>query len=230
MLDDGRRRMKILALSDEVVENLYGPHIKHQYGDIDLILGCGDLPYYYLEFIVTMLDVPLYYVPGNHDAPVQYLSDGRTISRAEGCEQLDGKVMRTAPRRQAPPVLLAGLGGCLRYNNDGTHQYTQTEMWGRVMRLAPGLVANRLRYGRYLDILITHAPPRGIHDGPDHTHTGFDAFPRLMETFRPRYVLHGHAHVYRQDTVTRTRYRQTEVLNVYPYRLIEWEPEREWSA
>jgi len=218
--------VKILALSDEVVDFIYSPRIKEQYADVDLVLGCGDLPFYYLEFIVTVLNVPLFYVAGNHDKPSQYLSDGRIIHRAEGCEALDGTTAgaryrshdSTAPRR----VLLAGLGGCLRYNLEPNHQYTQGEMTGRALRLAPALLANRLNYGRYLDIVVTHAPPRGIHDGPDHAHTGFEAFLRLMDVFKPRFLLHGHAHVYRRDAVTVTHYKATDVINVYPYRLIEF--------
>lgn len=213
--------MKLLALSDEVVDFLYSPAIRERYGDVDLIVGCGDLPFYYLEFIVTMLNAPLYYVPGNHDKPQQYLNDGRIIRRAEGCEPIDGRAVRwRCPGRR--PVLLAGLGGSLRYNNDAAHQYTQGEMAARARGLAPPLVWNRLRFGRALDILITHAPPRGIHDAPDLAHTGVDAFLRVMDVFRPRFLLHGHSHVYRPDTPTTTRYQHTEVLNVYPYRLIEW--------
>lgn len=218
--------MKILALSDEVVDFIYSPQIKDHYADVDLVLGCGDLPFYYLEFIVTMLDVPLFYVAGNHDRPSQYLSDGRIISRAEGCELLDG--MAASLRSRSPDgatrqnVLLAGLGGCLRYNQEPYHQYTQGEMAGRALRLAPALLTNRLRHGRYLDILIAHAPPRGIHDGADLAHTGFDVFRRLMEICRPRYLLHGHAHVYRRDAVTVTRYQDTDVVNVHPYRVIEF--------
>ncbi len=215
--------MKILALSDEVVDALYSAAIKERYADVDFVVGCGDLPFYYLEFIVTMLNVPLYYVPGNHDKPNQYLSDGRIISRAEGCESIDGRVARCeAAGRQ--PVLLVGLGGSLRYNNEGVHQYSQNEMAARAWGLAPALAANRLRFGRALDLLVTHAPPRGIHDGADLAHTGFDVYRRFMDLFRPRFLLHGHSHVYRPDTVVTTPYGQTEVLNVYPYRLIEWEP------
>jgi Icc-related predicted phosphoesterase len=216
--------MKILALSDEVVDSIYSPQIKSKFAGVDLVLGCGDLPFYYLEFIVTMLDVPLFYVAGNHDKPNQYLSDGRIISRAEGCESLDGVAarVRRADGARHSPLLLAGLGGSLRYNREPHHQYAQGEMTGRALRLAPALLVNRLSHGRYLDILITHAPPRGIHDGPDRAHTGFDVFLRLMDLCRPRYLLHGHAHVYRQDAVTVTRYKHTEVVNVYPYRLIEF--------
>jgi predicted phosphodiesterase len=217
--------MKILALSDEVVEALYSAAITDRYADVDVVIGCGDLPFYYLEFIVTMLNVPLYYVPGNHDKPNQYLSDGRILSRAEGCELIDGRTAVCA-RVGRPPLLLAGLGGSLRYNDAAEHQYTQSEMAARAWGLGPALLANRLRFGRALDVLVAHAPPRGIHDAADQAHTGFDAYRRFMDMFQPRFLLHGHSHVYRPDTVTRTAYQRTEVLNVYPYRLIEWEPGR----
>lgn len=215
--------VKILALSDEVVDFLYSPQIKERYGDVDLVLGCGDLPYFYLEFIVSVLDVPLYYVPGNHDKLAQYLSDGRILRSAEGCTAADEQVLRAqAFKRPGPELLLAGLGGSLRYNREVGHQYTQAQMATRLWRLAPHLWFNRWRYGRAVDIFLSHAAPRGIHDGPDLAHTGFDAFLRAMDWFKPRLWLHGHSHIYRPDTVRTTHYQSTEVINVYPYRLIEW--------
>lgn len=211
--------MKILALSDEVVESLYRPEIKDRFGDVDVILGCGDLPFFYLEFMVTILGKPLYYVHGNHDKPSQYLSDGRIIDRAEGCESLEDRVSKV--EANGATALVAGLGGSIRYNI-GPHQYTQAEMHGRVLSLSPVLLANRVRHGRFLDILIAHSPPRGIHESGDFAHTGFEAFCTVMDRFRPKYLLHGHSHVYRNDAVTATRYKDTQVLNVYPYRLIEF--------
>jgi len=91
----------------------------------------------------------------------------------------------------------------------------------KAWQLLPGLMFNRLRYGRYLDILVTHAPPFGIHDGEDFPHRGFKTFLNLMDRFRPRFLLHGHKHVCGADT-WRTRYQDTEVINVHPFRVIEW--------
>ena len=84
--------MKILAVSDQVVENLYSPEVGQRFGDIDLILGCGDLPDYYLEFLVSTLNVPLYYVHGNHDQTFGDSSAGTRKFRARGCELLDSRV------------------------------------------------------------------------------------------------------------------------------------------
>ncbi|MBL8059006.1 MAG: metallophosphoesterase family protein, partial [Anaerolineales bacterium] len=165
--------MKILALSDEVVDSIYSPRITERFADVDLVVGCGDLPFYYLEFVVTMLNRPVYYVHGNHDKPSQYLSDGRIIDQAEGCLPLETLSVRAQSRGR--DLLLAGLGGSLQYNF-GQHQYSQRDMHRRVLQLTPALLVNRARYGRFLDVLITHAPPRGIHDSSDRAHTGFEAF------------------------------------------------------
>ena len=51
--------MKVLAVSDRVVGHIYSTGVRKSYSDVDLIVGCGDLPFYYLEFLVSSLDVPL---------------------------------------------------------------------------------------------------------------------------------------------------------------------------
>lgn len=210
--------MKILALSDQVVEHLYSPLVKERFGDVDLVVGCGDLPNYYLDYIVSMLNVPLALVPGNHDLPVAPLHSDQGPESSGGprwSANIDGSVV------QEQGVLMAGLGGSIRYRPDGIHQYTQAEMAGRVLKLAPRLYWNRIRHGRFLDILVTHAPPRGIHDAEDPAHVGFQVFNRFIARFRPRYLLHGHSHVYRRCDVTTTLVGPTTIINVYPYRLIE---------
>ncbi len=208
--------MKILALSDRTVEAVYSPRIALLYSDVDLVVGCGDLPYYYLEYIATKLKAPVVYVPGNHDGP-QYTASGRTIAYAEGCILVDGRV------QEVNGLLIAGLGGSMRYRPYAVHQYTEAEMRLRIMRLIPYLIANRVRYGRYLDLLVTHAPPYGIHDGPDLPHRGFKAFLTLMRYARPRYLLHGHWHTYGRRLAYTTVYERTTVVNVYPLRVIEWD-------
>jgi Icc-related predicted phosphoesterase len=211
--------MKILAISDQVVEHLYSPAVKEQFADVALVVGCGDLPYYYLEFVVSMLNVPLAQVPGNHDPPptVAGLHEDTRICApiAEGCGNIDGLVV------EEQGLLLAGLGGSIRYRPDGVHQYTQGEMALRILRLTPRLFWNRLRHGRFLDILVTHAPPRGVHDSTDPAHVGFDAFNRFIAMFRPRFLMHGHTHVWRRDAITCTQVGSTTVLNVCPFRVIE---------
>lgn len=183
-----------------------------------MLIGCGDVPYYYLDFLVSALDIPLFYVRGNHDGGRQYRSDGTVWRGVQGGFNLHGRVVRD------DDIWLAGLEGSMRYKRDSTAMYTEAEMTREVMRLLPRMALNRLRFGRGCDILVTHSPPRGIHDRDDLTHTGFKIFLWLMRVFRPRYLLHGHIHRYRQDEPNVTRYDETLVVNVYPKLLLDYPP------
>ena len=142
--------MKILAVSDQVEERLYSPAVKSFGSGIDLLVGCGDLPYEYLEYLLNVLNVPMIYVPGNHD-PVYSPKDPR--SHVEGAINIDLKTI------QFKGLLLAGMGGSIRYRDDGVNQYGQTEMYTRALRLVFPLLWNRARYGRALDILVTQLDP-----------------------------------------------------------------------
>ena len=206
--------MKILALSDEVVDRLYTLAANHYFDDVDLLLSCGDLPYEYLEYLLTIANLPLYYVPGNHDPEYQELVGD---SRAEGGVNLDLKTTRF------DNFLIAGVGGSIRYRPDGINQYTQAQIYARILKLIPTLLLNKIRYGRALDILITHSPPFGIHDDSDsHAHQGLKALNLLIRWAKPRYHFHGHTHFYRQNLESSiTQYGETEVMNIFPYKIIE---------
>jgi len=207
--------MRILAISDKVVPALYNPELRQLVGAIDLVLSCGDLPNYYIDYVASMLGVRCFMVHGNHAAGQEFVDPGGLDAPPRHPMDIDLRVVHEKG------LLLAGLDGCIRYNRNPRFQYTQSQMWRRALRLAPPLLWNRITHGRALDILVTHSPPAGIHDGPDRAHQGFDAFLWLMRTFKPRYLLHGHKHVYRNDEVTSTPYRVTTVVNVYPWRVIE---------
>lgn len=208
--------VKILCVSDKVVEYLYSPNVAERLTDIDVILGCGDLPYYYLEFLLSILNIPLFYVHGNHDPEKEYLADGTAVTGPSGATNLH------CTTYSEKNLLLAGLEGSIRYRN-GLFQYNQREMWHNVVYLIPRLLVNKVRYGRYLDILVTHSPPYGIHNGEDHVHVGFKSFLWLMKTFKPRYLVHGHRHIYSPAEVTETQYIDTKVINIYPYKILDIE-------
>lgn len=205
--------MKILAVSDIELGFIYNLQVAQRFKDVDILFGCGDLPYYYLEFLVSMLDKPLYYVRGNHASRIEITTAGERKS-PWGAIDLHRKVIRTDSN-----LLLAGIEGCNRYNK-GDHQYTQAEMWQMVLGMVPKLLYNRIRYGRFLDIFVSHAPPWRIHDMDDLPHRGIKAFRWLIKVFQPRYHLHGHIHVYHSNVVTQTQVGRTTVLNCYGYREI----------
>ena len=207
--------MKILAVSDVELDLIYSPQITTRFEDVDLLIGCGDLPYYYLEYMISMLNVPMYYVRGNH---VSNVEAGATTERNEpwGAVDLHRKVLS-----DATGLILAGIEGSLRYNF-GSHQYSQSEMWTFAFLMTPALFYHRLRYGRYVDILVTHAPPWKVHDSDDLPHRGIKAFNWLARVFKPAYHLHGHIHVYRSNTIRETRVGQTLVVNSYGYSKLEF--------
>ena len=204
--------MKILAVSDQALERVYTLSASGQFQDVDLIFGCGDLPFTYLEYLVTMLNRPMFYVPGNHDPQ---FDPGSKASRAEGGTNLDLKMVRHNT------FLIAGLGGCVRYRPDGTNQYTQAEAYIRAFRLIPRLLLNRIQYGRALDILISHSPPFGIHDDSDPAHHGLKALNWLIRVAGPRYHFHGHTHFTKTNLEnSETTIGITKIVNVYPYKTI----------
>ena len=207
------RHVKILAVSDEVVERLYSLCSNGHFGDVQLILGCGDLPYPYLENLLTILNVPLMYVPGNHDP--NYRSENK-LAYVEGATHLDLKLTRFNK------FLIGGLGGSIRYRPDGTNQYSQTEAYLRAFRMLPRLMLNRMNYGRSLDILITHSPPFGIHDEDSQAHQGLKAINWLLRVAKPRYHFHGHTHFHRRNIEpSETALDITRIINIYPYKVLE---------
>lgn len=205
--------VNILAISDHIENLVYSDHIRERFGRIDLVLSCGDLPPNYLEYVVSTLNVPLYGVRGNHD-------HGRAFDTIPHGSLGPGTIDLHAQTAQSHGLLLAGLEGSMEYNG-GPHQYSETGMRLQIARLVPQLILNKLRHGRYLDILITHAPPCGIHDQPDRCHKGFASLRRFLQRFRPRYHLHGHIHIYDRQTITRTQFEDTTVLNAYGFREVK---------
>ena len=205
---------KILSISDTVADLVYSPLIAQRFRDVDLVLSCGDLPIDYLEYIVSMLNKPLYFVRGNHAQDRIVTSDGTVRAGPEGCTEIHRKVINHNG------LLIGGLEGSMRYR-DGPHQYTPWQMEMMVTLMFPQMYWNTIRYGRPVDIFVTHAPPLGIHDGTDLCHRGFGAFLGLMDRYRPQYLIHGHTHLYRRDAQRVTQYGDTTVLNTFGFQVIE---------
>ena len=230
--------MKILAISDVVNDKIYSPYIKNIVGDIDIIVSCGDLPMYYLDYVVSMLGKPLYYVCGNHDhyvrrggitSPVPYslpkvkAGNVRFKNSVEdynynnfGGKNIDGKM------EYVDGKIITGLEGSYLYNY-GEHQYTDTDMFWKIMGRTPALMMNKLVRGRYLDILITHAPPFGIHDGDDIPHRGFKSYLSFIKRFKPKYLLHGHTHLYDYNIKREDEYYGTKIVNCFDYQILNIE-------
>jgi calcineurin-like phosphoesterase family protein len=197
--------VRVLAVSDEVDEALSVDPSSVR--DAELILACGDLPFDYLGFLMNALEVPLVFVPGNHDPDVA----GYRTSRAglpvraglpsvppwpAGAVNADGAVVDVAGLR------IAGLGGCLRYR-EGPNQYSERQQARRARRLARRVRWRQRRDGRGVDVLLTHAPPAGLGDREDRPHRGFACLHGLVGRIEPPLLLHGHVHPFGEETPDR---------------------------
>ena len=217
--------LKILCISDQIDPLVYSSNIKERFSDVDLVLSAGDLPLDYLDFIVSSLNKPVFFVFGNHhtnelrfyrktyNTPVDII---QLNSFEYGC----GAIHLGTKVKKEGDFILAGFGGSMRYNN-GENQFTDFQMFIEAARLIPHLFWNRIIYGRFLDILLTHAPPKGIHDKNDKCHWGFKAYLWFMKVFKPKYLVHGHIHLYDLSEVRCTKWKNTTVINAYSHYIID---------
>lgn len=222
--------MKILCVADHIDPLVYSTSIKSRFTGVELILGAGDLPLNYYDFIMSTLNKPLLFVFGNHNLRHIHLYK-RHRDAARGVRPsvpLTGTYLPTGAKyignrlHKEKFLLVAGLGGSIWYNG-GQNQFREHQVALRIAKMIPRMIYNKLCFGRYLDILLTHAPPAGIHDMDDPCHRGFKVFLWFMRTFKPKYLVHGHTHLYSGEAVRRTRYRDTIVVNAYDHVVIEAE-------
>jgi len=198
--------MNILAISDHIQPQLENAdYLRRTYSNIDMVISCGDLPAYYLDYLTSALSAPLFYVRGNHD-------EHYTESEPGG-ENLHSRAVRYQG------LWLAGLEGSMRYNN-GPVQYDDLSVLRFMLSLAPGMWRRRRRLGAGVDILVTHSPPRGIHDLTDQAHRGFKALRWAIWWFQPRYLIHGHVDIWDRRRPVETHVGSTTILNIDPLKLL----------
>lgn len=198
--------LKILAVADAPDRALSDHFNPERWRGIDVIMSCGDLEPEYLDYLVSRLNVPCFYVRGNHDAVYAERPPG-------GCEDLNGRIVRFRGLR------LAGLEGARWYGGQGVECTDRAMAW-RARRL--GLKA---LFSGALDILLTHAPPTfrpedrpegaGSEPEPDRVHRGFDSIRDLVLGQRPRLHLHGHTHLGYGRGEREKRLGSTRVIDCY---------------
>lgn len=242
--------MKILCVSDQIDPLIYNSNAVKNFPDIDLILCAGDLPMDYVDFIVSVFNKPTYFIFGNHDlkeykyyhhvpgtssspaatsqSTPHFVSEGSRKNEQHnhhhgavyaGFKNLRLKAFSLRENKGKSPLLLTGISGSIRYNN-GLCQFTDQEMKLKLIKLIPGLLLNKLRYGRYIDIFLTHATPYHIHDHNDPCHTGFKCFNWFIKTFKPEFMVHGHIHLYDQREERISKYFSTTVINAFAHHII----------
>ena len=195
--------MRIMILADQAEPTLWEFLDRRKLEGVDLILSCGDLPANYLSFLTCFTHAPILYVHGNHDA--RYAQ-----KPPEGCICIEDRIY------VHEGVRILGLGGSMRYK-PGEHQYTDREMARRIRKL-------RLKLWRSkgFDMLIAHAPLRGIGDAEDLCHRGFESLRALVEKYKPAFFIHGHVHKDYDFRFRRERpYGETVIVNAWTSQFLE---------
>ncbi len=230
--------MKILCVSDYVDPLIYNQNVKEIFPDIDAIICAGDLPMDYIDFIVSVFNKPTYFIFGNHnlkdfgfyhkiDSPQGQQQYMERKHHGSGAKYMGFKTsveniftIKDSVTGKERPLLMAGVSGSLKYNN-GLCQYSDFEMKLKLIKMIPKLLKNKKKYGTYLDIFLTHATPRHIHDHEDPCHKGFECFNWFIEKFKPTYMIHGHIHLYDMREERIGVYNDTTVINAYAHHILE---------
>ena len=208
--------MKILAIADAVSPIIYSSNFPNNLPPFDLVLSAGDMPGHFLEFIATKAHDPTRLCVGKSRKRLSYtIAETDQPQLPGGCINAHGKVI------EHNGVLIAGIEGSARYR-PGPHQYSERQMGMIVRKMTPNLWWNKKRKGRAVDILLTHAAPKGPHEGEDFPHRGVKAFNRFVETWKPKLHIHGHVHLNganaQREYVTSSGVR---VINAFEFTLID---------
>ncbi len=196
--------LKILAVSDFIDKSLTKMVEEKTIQPVDLIISCGDLAPEYLSFLKNKLEKPLFYVKGNHD--IRYNNPSTLL----GCENIHAKLVRFKT------LNILGLEGSIWYSG-GVNQYTDGQMDKIIFRMWFSL----WKKGG-VNLVVTHAPPKNIQDGPDHCHTGFGSFVKLIAKRKPDYFIHGHIHKEFKNFEERTTIvNSTKVINTCGFTILE---------
>ncbi|MCK5350832.1 MAG: metallophosphoesterase family protein [Desulfobacula sp.] len=197
------RNLKILTVSDFIDKSLTQMVEDKTLEPVDLIISCGDLAPEYLSFLRDRLDKPLFYVKGNHD--IRY-----SLSNPVGCKNIHARIVRFKS------INILGLEGSIWYNG-GVNQYTDKEM----KKIIFGMWFSIWRKGG-IDMIVTHAPPRHIHDAQDPCHIGFESFVKLIDKRKPGFFIHGHIHKdFKKHEDRITIVNTTKVVNTCGYTILE---------
>lgn len=208
------RPIRILAVSDEVDDALEAEGTRAAIGELDMIVGCGDLEPPYLAFLADAFRVPLHYVRGNHDVGASWGATERAVLPEP---MADGRVVVENGIRLLP------FAGSPRYAPHGRpgveQQVSSVAMWRRVLRAWPGAARRRPL------LVVSHAAPRGLNDAQDQAHRGFASFRWLLDRLAPPLWLHGHTALVRRGIDARcVRQGGTLIVNVTGATLVELVP------
>ena len=150
------------AISDVPSKALWDYDTRARLEGIDLIPLLRDLPKSIWNISPNFTAAFILYVHGNHDGSYQTWRRARRLHlRGRSGVHMEGAAHH-------------GAGGCQRYNNEDTYQYTEKAMRCRVHKLE-----HQAHKRGGIDLLLTHAPAKGPNDGDDLAHRGFECLTRF---------------------------------------------------
>lgn len=229
--------VRVLAVADTQDRSLYEHFNKERWAKekIELIISCGDLKPGYLDYLVSVFNVPLFYVRGNHDTTYAQNPPGGAIDINDRVESFKG-------------IKFYGLEGSAWYNG-GPAQYTERQMrwrtfWGRLTLSQAGGA----------DVFVAHSaprmcplpekrcicayPPEGTPPNPigqpclveperctwdpsDLPHRGFGTFRDIILKYQPRFFLHGHTHLGYGTRPRELSLGRTRIIDTYGYVILD---------
>ena len=167
--------VRLLAVSDEREPACDNETNRRALGQIDGLIGAGDLEPGYLSFLADAFRVPLLHVRGNHDRGGGWQEGSDSLP-----EPMDGSWLDLAG------LAVAGLSWPITKHVHAVHD--DGAAWRQV-------AAGYLRFRRRRpDVIVSHVPPLGLGDAgeDDLYHRGFAAYRWLLKRLRPALWIHGH--------------------------------------
>jgi hypothetical protein len=205
------RPLRLLAVSDEREAGLAVDANRSALGPVDAVIGCGDLEPDWLAFLADAFSAPLVFVRGNHDRGSGWLEQRRVVPRPLAA----GSTTRVAGIALAalewPGIDAAG------------NRRHEAAAWWHVIGVIRRVLVARVRRPREPVLVVSHAAPEGVGDGPDAYHRGFAAYRWLLDRLGPPVWLHGHTTM-ASIAEPEIRHGQTIVINVTGAVLLELEP------
>lgn len=196
--------MKFLVIADKTSPGLYDHFSKERFEGVEFVISCGDLPLDYMDFVVSMLNIPCFFVPGNHD-------EDFVKTPPPGWQNIDKKIV------SYEEINILGFGGSMRYR-EGPNQYTEKEMKWNYLKLKPNIWFKKNR----IDILAAHSPAFELGDLTDLPHTGFKVFRDIMDQYKPKYFVHGHVHLNYSNHSRILSYNKTTIINGFQHHIVDY--------
>lgn len=163
---------------------------------VDIIVTLGDLEFHQISELSDIANLPKIGVYGNHDSGT-YMNDL-------------GIINMHLNRYSFRDITFGGFEGCVRYKeSDYAKMYSQEES------------IELLRDFPNVDVLLTHSPPRGIHDHTDPAHVGLEGIINYIKEKKPKYLLHGHTYIPASEK--RVNFGDTEIIHISGDEIIELE-------